>query len=380
MIYEALLLLSLFPRLFQKKPIALRSRLRFTPPDPQGKSTLWIHAISVGELRAAIPLYHSLRKRYPDHFFLLTTTTLTGLQEAHRLHPDAAHLLPLDLRWIMRRWVRRLKPTHFFLIESDFWWNLLRHLKQAGCRIYLINGKLSLRSSKRFYTLCFLSRRLFAHFDTLFLQSDIHRQRFLPLTPDPTRIHVTGNIKIDQQPTPLDLRSWPKIPTLTIASTHDPEEELLLTTIRPLLPQIRLFLAPRHPHRLPEIITLLNRLSLPFSLFSKPPFTSLILVDTLGQLATCYSLSQVALVGGSFLPTIGGHNVLEPCLYGAYSLFGPYTQQQSDLVQEVLTHHAGSQVLLKDLLPTLQSLFNTPFPRVTFSTIQSPTQKILELI
>ena len=152
----------LFDRVMRgKRHPGFLQRLGFQIPRTD-KPVIWIHAVSVGEVKAAQPLFKQLKQNHPHSFFLLTTTTATGQAEAKRSIPqaDAFAYLPLDLSWVVRKWVRTLNPRHFILIESDFWPNLLAALKKNGTQIDLVSGKLSARSAKRFQTLSRFSRKL----------------------------------------------------------------------------------------------------------------------------------------------------------------------------------------------------------------------------
>ena len=336
----------------------LRERFGLSPPAP---APIWIHAVSVGEARAARPLIQRLRNQFPGHRILMTCSTRTGQQEALRAQIDEARILPLDFRWIMRRWVRAIQPDIFILMESDFWPNLLRALHENDTPLVLMNGKLSERSAKRFALLPLFARRLFSRFNTLCLQDELQQRRFLPLIADPSRLLITGNLKLDFAPEPVDTDQWrkklglkPNQPVITIASTHAPEEKQIVEALQPLYarhPDLVCFLAPRHPERFPEVQRLLPHALL----WSQGKAGPLVLIDSMGQLPICYSLSQVAIVGGTFVSHIGGHNLFEPCLYGAFSLFGPHLFSQPALLQKVTEAGTGKQVNLSELATEIES-------------------------
>ncbi len=325
------------------------------------KPVIWIHAVSVGEVKAIQPLFRSLRQTHPHHFFLITTTTATGQAEAHRSLPeaDAFAYLPIDLTWIVNRWVRQLNPTRFLLVESDFWLNLLSALKKNGTHIALVSGKMSERSARCYRKFLSFSKRLFSHFDLLCVQDETHFHRFLPLVPDPTRLRITGNLKLDLEPQPttnsLDLPQ----PLITISCTHAPEEAQILDILRGY--PCSLILAPRHPERFEEVAQLLTQRNIPFSRWSQPgPHHSLLLIDAMGQLPICYRSSRLAILGGSFVSHIGGHNILEPLLYGTPVFFGPHTFGQIELVSRTLEAGAGLSVPLSHLRAAVETFFDTP--------------------
>lgn len=332
-------------------------RLGFRIPHPTGP-VIWIHAVSVGEIKAAQPLFRELRKREKDAFFLITTTTATGQAEAKRSLPeaDAIAYLPIDLSWVVRRWVQKLKPKLFILVESDFWFNLLAALKRSGTKIVLVSGKVSERSASRFRLFSSFSRRLFSHFDLLCIQNGDHLHRFKPLVLDPKRLHVTGNLKLDIEPQSVDAPFWRsklniQQPVMTISCTHAPEEELLIDALQNT--NWFIILVPRHPERFEEVAQILTRKKIPFFRWSQSGLKRggerVLLVDAMGQLPICYSLSRLALVAGSYIDRIGGHNVLEPCLYGTPVIFGPYTYAQREFADRAIELGAGARISIEQL-------------------------------
>ncbi len=368
MIYDALLLLA-FPKIVWDRWKRGRVRPTFAErlgrfiPDTQGKPVIWIHAVSVGEIKSAEPLYQKLKGHYPTSFFLITTTTATGQDEARRTlsTADAFGFLPLDFSWITRRWVKALKPTHFILIESDFWYNLLSTLKQNGTLIILASGKMSPRSAKRFLFFPYFAKKLFSLFDLLCVQNSEHAARFAPFA----QPIVTGNLKLDISPKPVTPPPWKtELYPVTISCTHDPEEEQLLLALKPLLPRLQIFLAPRHPERFSAVEKLLDKLNIPSIRWSqierKTGQENVILIDSMGQLPICYALSHLAIVAGSFTDKVGGHNLLEPLFYGTPSLFGPHTWTQNEFAKKIIEAQAGLQLPLSQLASILEQLMENP--------------------
>ena len=245
--------------------------------------------------------------------------------------------------------MKKLNPQKFILVECDFWFNLLAALKKNGTQIILVSGKISERSARRFRWFPTFSKRLFSHFDLLCIQNEDHFHRFLSLVADPKRLHITGNLKLDVEPQPVEA-SWksrlnfpPK--TLTISCTHAPEEELLLNSLGH---DWFIILVPRHPERFEEVARLLDKKAIPYyrwsNLEAKRGGERVLLVDAMGQLPICYSLSRLAIVAGSYVDQIGGHNVLEPCLYGTPVVFGPFTYAQREFVSRAIESGAGAMV------------------------------------
>lgn len=363
----------LYERLKGKRHPGFSQRIGFSLPESSSKPVIWIHAISVGEIKATQPFFRELRKKYPSSFFLITTITETGLMEAKRSLPeaDAFAYHPLDFKWIVKRWISHFKPALFILIESDFWPNLLSELKKSGSKVLLVSGKLSERSARRFKRFSVFTKKLFSHFDLLCVQNEEHKERFLPLLKDHNRIHITGNLKLDIEPQRVDQIHWqeklqflPKQPIITISCTHAPEEEMLLDAL--VQEKITIFLAPRHPERFEEIAQLLAKKKIPFLRWSEldgkqTPFPNqcfVILVNAMGQLPICYTFSSLAIVAGSYIDKIGGHNVLEPCLYGTPVFFGPHMHSQGEFATRVLEAKAGLQVPLEKLREAIHIFLN----------------------
>lgn len=351
----------LIDRIFRgKRHPGLLQRLGFGIPKAD-RPVIWIHAVSVGEVKAAQPLFRELRQKEPNSFFLITTTSATGQAEAKRslAEADAFAYLPVDLTWVVNRWVKQLNPSRFILVESDFWFNLLAALKKNGTHISLVSGKMSERSARRFKRFSFFARKLFSHFDHLCLQNQTHFQRYSPLVVDPSKLHVTGNLKLDIKPQTIEGKLDLPQPVITISCTHATEEELLLDALQG--GEWYIILAPRHPERFETVAELLAKKNIPFSRWSSPQRNGkVLLVDTMGQLPICYAYSRLAILGGSFVTHIGGHNVLEPCLYGAPVLFGPHMQGQAEFAQRALESGAGLQVLSSNIRSTVVGFLNNP--------------------
>ena len=379
--YDALIALLAFgssPKLLwdrwkkKKKNPTLSERFGWKLPDPQGKPVIWIHAVSVGEAKAAQSLFRSLKDQYPASFFLITTGTATGQAEAKRSLPeaDAFFFLPLDFSFVMRRWAKALRPTHFILIESDFWAHLLLELKKQKTFLVLASGKISERSASRFRFFSFFAKKLFGLFDLFCVQSKEYASRFAPFVP---QLYITGNLKFDAEPKPIDITPWQGLcrhHAITIASTHAPEEESLLKALKPLFADLLIFLAPRHPERVNAVEKILQDLQIPFIRWSqvegRTGHETVILIDSMGQLPICYKLSKLAIVAGSFTDKVGGHNLIEPCLYGCPSLFGPFTHAQTEFTHRILEAGAGLQIPLSAVEKTVDQILKNTLPPGAF--------------
>lgn len=366
----------LFDRILKgKRHPGFLQRLGFSLPKAE-RPVIWIHAVSVGEVKAAQVLFRELRQKERGAFFLITTTSATGQAEAKRSLPeaDAFAYLPLDLTWVVKRWVKHFNPRRFILIESDFWFNLLSALKKQGTEISLVSGKLSERSAARFFRFHPFAKKLFAHFDHLCVQNEEHWRRFLPLVPDSSKLHIAGNIKLDLKPQQVTGSLELPKPVITISCTHAPEEELLIEALKG--GEWFLILAPRHPERFENVAALLQKKNIPFAKWShvskathpdgwrvvieKDQKCAILLIDAMGQLPTCYAHSRLAILGGSYIDSVGGHNVLEPCIYGTPVFFGPHMYGQAEFAKKALDSGAGLQVELVQLRQRLIDFFNRP--------------------
>lgn len=317
------------------------------------KKRLWIHAVSVGETKAAAVLLQEIKQQEIEIVF--STTTLTGLEEAKRTLPGVAatFLLPLDFSWNMRYLAKKIAPSALILVESDFWYNLLRVVPTA----ILINGKLSEQSFRRFKKFPFFTRRLFKNISLFCVQTAEYAARFEALGVEKKKIHVTGNLKLASAPPPFPptiLKEWrdhlgltEKDTVITLGSTHEGEEKELLDALLPLFPAfplLKVVVVPRHPERFERVRSLLKNY----------PSERVILVDQMGKLTLCYAISSLAIVAGSFSSGIGGHNILEPVWFQVPVLFGPAMHQQRELVKIVEEAKAGEQVTSGSLASSVQ--------------------------
>ena len=341
-----------------KRHPAFLQRMGFFLPKI-GPKKIWIHAVSVGEIKAAFALYKEWKKQEPTGSFWITTTTFTGYEEARRLFlQEEIGYLPFDFSWSVRRWVKEIAPRHFVLVETDFWIQLLKELKKKGVLIHLVSGKLSEKSYSRFSQFPNFSKRLFSLFDHLCVQNKEYKSRFLPFV-DPKRVAITGNLKQDLEPVEVQKIWSTKVPMITVSCTHPNEEALILDQID--LDRFFLVLAPRHPERFATVAHFLLERKIPFARWSTSnqdlSKVKLLLVDTMGVLPICYVHSRLVILGGSYVPHIGGHNVLEPSLYGVPLFFGPHTFGQKELVTQSISMGAGKCVLLEDLKQALEIFF-----------------------
>jgi 3-deoxy-D-manno-octulosonic-acid transferase len=346
----------------------------FPSIEKQGRKLIWIHAVSLGETKAVAALIKRLKSIENPPLILLSTTTHTGHAEGHKSAPMADfHLyLPFDFSYVIRPIIQRTAPDLVLLTETDFWYHFQEAVKKRGGKVILINGKISERSFTRFSKLPFFTKRLLGTIDHFYLQGELYRSRFAQLQIPPSKLTITGNLKLDSEIETEDLSRLKRElgltnqTVLTLGSTHDPEERIWLRALKQLwthFPQLKVMIVPRHPERFSQVAKLLHLEGVKFSQWSQGgTFHThpILLVDAMGVLRKCYQISDLTFVGGSFTPKIGGHNILEPAFYGKPVLFGPHMHAQPDLLDLVTTHQAGLQLSEETLLSTLHHLLSNP--------------------
>lgn len=344
---------------------------------PSQHPVIWIHAISLGETKAVVALARELKKRYPEGTLIISSITETGHQEAEKCIPFADHhiYLPFDFNFLAKLAVKKLSPDLVLLCESDFWFNFLRHAKKGGACIGLVNGKISQKSANRFTKFPLFSKKLFDLFDIFCFQNTLYRDRFLEIGVPLSKTHVTGNLKFDDEYPQLsaeEVKNWrkklgiePHQFVLTIGSTHDPEETLFLEVLEEVWkvkPELKVLLIPRHPERYNEVARLLEKKSATSICFteinSRTGKEQITLMNAMGLLRMCYQLSDLSIVGGSYTPRIGGHNILEPCWYGKPVIFGPYMHGQLEFMNIVKHYESGYQIGIEELASQLSHLLD----------------------
>jgi 3-deoxy-D-manno-octulosonic-acid transferase len=332
-------------------------RFGFVPSLPEN-SCLWIHAVSVGEVRAALPLINALQERYPARGLLVTTTTPTGSQQVyHALGDSVSHAyLPYDLPGAVRRFLSRVQPGLAIVMETELWPNVYHQCAAANIPLVVANARLSARSTSRYLRLADFSRSVLAHTTLIAAQSELDAERFRAL--GAPRVRVMGNLKYDLSlPTKLPaqggaLRQALGIsrPVLVAASTHSGEDEQVLEaflTARCRLPDLLLVLVPRHPERFDTVANLCSQRGLTVVRRSTgqscTSTTAVFLGDSMGELLLFYAAADVAFVGGSLVPH-GGHNALEAALLGLPVLFGPHMFNFIEVSERLLTAQAAWRV------------------------------------
>jgi 3-deoxy-D-manno-octulosonic-acid transferase len=326
-------------------------RFGFGQPPFSGGS-LWVHAVSVGEVQAATALVRALRERYPAVPLVLTTVTPTGAERARaQFGTDVwVRYVPYDLPGSVSRFFDRVQPRMAIILETELWPNLYHECGRRGVPLVLASARISPRSATRYRRLSGLFRETLSHGIVIAAQSEADAERFRSIGANPLRTHVTGNIKFDFS-LPGDIgavgaalrsRHAPQRPVWIAGSTHAGEEEILLDVQARMdgAPKPLLVLVPRHPQRFDEVAALLERRRLRHVRRSSgqtcDASTEVLLVDTLGELLQFYAAADVAFVAGSLVP-IGGHNLLEPAALGIATLSGPHNfnaQEIADMLIE----------------------------------------------
>jgi 3-deoxy-D-manno-octulosonic-acid transferase len=334
----------LFQALAHGKYIAgLRQRLGAVPP-VNGKPVIWLHCVSVGETQAARPLAQRLKQQFPHHALVVSTITLTGqnlARDVFREQAASVFYFPFDWRWSVRRALKRINPSVVLIMETELWPNFLRECKAREIPVALVNGRISRQSYRRYRMITFFLRRVLASLSIAVMQSETDAERLEALGMSQERLFTSGNLKFDAQiaseltATTAEIanrfRLDSAVPLILAASTHAPEEEIILDSFQQLLKKqpVRLMLAPRHPERFNEVAGLLHKSGLNWTRRTNPPDpndtnAAVILLDTIGELPATYELAQIVFVGGSIVDK-GGHNVLEPAAAGAAVVTGAHT-------------------------------------------------------
>jgi 3-deoxy-D-manno-octulosonic-acid transferase len=331
-----------------------------------GDRSVWIHAVSVGEVLAARPLVPVLRERYPGHRIFLSTTTLTGNAVAKKSvrGVDGLFYAPLDFPHPVRHALEVLNPSLLVLVETELWPNLVHEAKRRGARIALVNGRISPRSFPRYQRVRRFLSPLFSEIDLFLMQGEVHADRVRALGAAADRVQVTGNLKFDAvEPGRLPerlarlLQGGEPRPLWVAGSTVGGEEELVLSAyhrVRERVPQARLLVAPRHPERFPLVPPLVEAAG--FRCLRRSALDpaawrdgEVLLLDTLGELSQVYALASVVFVGGSLVPS-GGHNILEPAVAGKAVVVGPHMENFQEIADQFRSESAMVQVSSPDEL------------------------------
>ncbi len=353
--WPALLLVA--ARKKYRKRIWARCGFGLSKDIPAPKSTtktLWIHALSVGEVTSAVPLITAIQEIWPQHRIIISTTTTTGQHTAQRLLGDKVTVIvpaPFDFFPVVKHFLQTINPDVYIQIETDFWPNILHLLKTSNIPAILVNGRISERSFVKYKRYRFFFTSMFRNFSELCMQTELDKQRMRQLGIPEKKLHTLGNLKFDTAPPPKnkhhDITNYipHNTPVLVAGSTHPGEEELILQSIAKLRHRHHtLFsvLVPRDITRAQSLVKMATKFGFTATLRTAQPnpAADLLIVDTIGELVACYRYSSIAFVGGSLVPQ-GGHNPIEPALFAIPVVFGPYMTSFLEITT-ALTEHQGA--------------------------------------
>ena len=346
-----------------------RERLgALSPIASEGRPVVWIHCVSVGETQAARPLVQSIRERFPETLIAISTITVTGQNLAREVFKeDAAKVFyfPFDWRWVVRRTLRAIKPDTVIVMETELWPGFLRECQRQQIPVALVNGRLSETSFRRYRMIKSFMTRVLESLTVAVMQTEADAERLRALGIDASKIVISGSLKFDAGNLPVtdslttefrerfDLND--ERPLVLAASTHAPEEQIIIDAFKQIVAKSstkpRLMIAPRHPERFAEVAAVIETSGLSWARRSaaqspEDARSQVILLDSIGELRSVYSLAPIVFVGGSIAQT-GGHNIIEPAAAGAAVITGAHTHNFQVIVETFL--RAGAIVQLPPL-------------------------------
>ncbi|SJZ46905.1 glycosyltransferase N-terminal domain-containing protein [Selenihalanaerobacter shriftii] len=342
----------------------------------QDESVIWVHASSVGETMAASSLVSELRAKYPDHKILFSNMTDTGQQTARKSIKEADEFiyLPLDFPWTVRRSLKKVNPELVIVIETELWPNFIKYAKEYGSKVIVASGRISEQSLKSYKYLGPLLKRMLQQVDRFSMQSKQDRENILRLGAKEEKVINNGNIKFDKEYAGdtseiknslyQEYKLESEEPVLVLGSTHDDEEKRLIPVYKELkkqFPDLIMILAPRYIERTDEIEDLYQEAGIDVVRRTElkdrdSRAESVILLDTIGELAQIYSIADLVFIGGSLIKR-GGHNILEPAAHGKLVFFGPHMFNFKDSTKLALEYGAGIQVADEEELTDKLSYF-----------------------
>ncbi|MBL8295501.1 MAG: tetraacyldisaccharide 4'-kinase [Bryobacterales bacterium] len=360
---------------------SLAERLGLLPPLRPGG--LWLHAVSVGEVLSAVPLLRQWKQARPDCPVTVSVGTLAGYRLAGdklRGLADGVVFAPVDYAWIVRRFLKALRPRLVAVMETEIWPNLWRESKRAGAGLVVVNGRISEKAFPRYRRLRWFFRTVLSQPDAILAQNDLYRQRYLELGALPAKLQVAGNLKYDFQPgepSPeivafLDrvrpAAVWVAASTMPPARSGDPDEDEVVAECFLQLnhPGLLLVLAPRRPERFTSAAEVLVRRGIRFlrrselTADSRIELPACLLLDTIGELSALFSMAHVVFMGGTLVDR-GGHNILEPAFFGKPVISGPNLQNFPEIAEDFRAHDALFEVGNGDeLAPAVRRLLAEP--------------------
>ena len=373
---------------YRKYVRSLPQRLGILPVsfNVDGEKSIWIHAVSVGEVLTARALLPELRERYPGLRIFLSTTTMSGQQIARNnlQYVDEVFYFPFDFTVIVNRTLRLVKPKLFIMMETELWPNLLRACHRANVRTLLVNGRISSRSYPRYRLVRWFFRRVLLDVDRFCMQSEESARRIIDIGAERDRVVVTGSLKFDSLEVPGSapadrgrnrvlryFRISPDRPVFIAASTLKGEEEHVLEAfqrVRATMTDALLIIAARKTERFADVERMARRAGWNVMRRSElrvdsEPRCDVVILDTLGELAQVFQVATAVFVGGSLVDA-GGHNILEPAVFGKPIIFGPYMQNFAEIAQTFLDNGAAIQIQSgRELEAAMLELLGDPVKR-----------------
>ncbi len=359
--------------------------------EPTARPTIWIHAVSVGEVLAISGLVDELRRIFPQFRVLISTTTDAGQKLAcTHFGQENVFYFPLDFAFAVRPYLQTLRPQLIILAETEFWPNFLRLAHDSGARVAVVNARISDRSLPGYRRFQRVLRRILRHVDLFLAQTPEDATRLRDIGALSDRVQVSGNLKFDMVVPPIppivsSLRAAfqhaSARPVIVCGSTVEGEELLLLAAFENVLashPRAVMILAPRHPQRFSEVAQLLEQRQIRFwrrSSWNGEAITGgVLLVDSIGELAALYALGDLAFVGGSLVPR-GGHNIIEPAQYGVPIIVGHHTENFRDIVGLFQSRDAIRMVGPAELSPVWMELLSNETERQALGQRAAETLK-----
>ncbi|CAH7399912.1 MULTISPECIES: lipid IV(A) 3-deoxy-D-manno-octulosonic acid transferase [Vibrio] len=344
-------------------------------PQVQGKSPIWIHAVSVGESIAAIPIIKQLKQRAPNQAIIVTTTTSTGAEQIEKLGDLVEHrYMPIDFSWCVRGFLKTVQPKQMLIMETELWPNTLHCVAKAGIPISVLNARLSERSCQRYAKFQSVFNLLAKNLYQVLCQYPSDAKRFVRLGLDKASVHVTGSIKFDIEISSEQVEKGKALreqvgfhrDVWIAASTHQGEDEIVLDAHRQLLkdnPSALLMIVPRHPERFNQVTELAQQHDFnTITRTSQQPITSdaeVYIADTMGEMLVLLGGADVCFMGGSLVgDKVGGHNLLEPAALQLPLLNGPSYFNFGEITDKLL--EANAVVICQDsqdIAGQLQQLF-----------------------
>ncbi|MGI8670292.1 MAG: 3-deoxy-D-manno-octulosonic acid transferase [Aridibacter sp.] len=351
----------------KKYAAGFKQRLGFLPEfKKDSRPVIWVHCVSVGETNASLPLIDKILKHFPNYRLVVSTTTKTGQELAKKLFADKADLVfyfPFDWRFSVRKVLRKIQPNIILIMETELWFNFIREAHRHYAQVFIVNGRISEKSAKNYLWIKGLIKSTFRKVELALMQTSKDANRLMKLGLNARKVKVTGNFKFDQQIDEQDKHLTfyfeerfgfsSDRPLILSASTHAPEEKWILQAFEKIyrsktsnLP--RLLIVPRHPERFSEVAELIDKTDFSWAKRTSPlspedEFADVILLDSIGELRSIYSLADIVFVGGSLIPH-GGQNILEPALAKKAIITGGYTMNFEEIVNKFLKYKAVIQL------------------------------------